>query len=87
MAGYDPEGMENARQMMDIEFASGPYKAAEGADVAVIVTEWNEFRALDLDRLKSVMNAAVLVDLRNIYRPHEVVSHGFAYHCIGKIVE
>lgn len=87
VAGYDPEGMENARQMMDIEFASGPYKAAEGADVAVIVTEWNEFRALDLDRLKSVMNAAVLVDLRNIYRPHEVVSHGFAYHCIGKIVE
>ncbi|MDE1159526.1 MAG: UDP-glucose/GDP-mannose dehydrogenase family protein [Neorhizobium sp.] len=87
VAGYDPEGMANARQMMDIEFASGPYKAAEGADVAVIVTEWNEFRALDFDRLKSVMNSAVLVDLRNIYRPHEVVGHGFAYHCIGKVLE
>ncbi|TWF56567.1 UDP-glucose dehydrogenase family protein [Neorhizobium alkalisoli] len=85
VSGYDPEGMENARQMMDIEFAKGPYQAAEGADVAVLVTEWNEFRALDLNRLKSVMKAPVLVDLRNVYRAHEVEAHGFAYAGVGKV--
>ena len=84
VSGYDPEGMENARQMMEIDFATSPYKAAEGADVAVLVTEWNAFRALDLNRLKSVMNAAVLVDLRNVYRAAEVEAHGFAYHGVGK---
>jgi UDPglucose 6-dehydrogenase len=84
VAGYDPEGMGNARQMMSIEFATSPYQAAEGADVAVLVTEWNEFRALDLDRLKTIMAAPVLVDLRNVYRAHEVESHGFAYHGVGK---
>ncbi|WP_037080375.1 UDP-glucose dehydrogenase family protein [Neorhizobium vignae] len=85
VSGYDPEGMENARQMMDIEFASGPYQAAEGADVAVLVTEWNEFRALDLERLKSVMKSPVLVDLRNVYRAPEVEAHGFAYSGVGKL--
>ncbi len=84
VSGYDPEGMENAKQMMDIEFASGPYQAAEGADVAVLVTEWNEFRALDLDRLKSVMKHPVLVDLRNVYRKPEVEGYGFTYSGIGK---
>jgi UDPglucose 6-dehydrogenase len=81
--GYDPEGMENARHMMNIEFATGPYQAAEGADVVVLVTEWNEFRALDLNRLKSVMKAPVLVDLRNIYRANEMESFGFTYHGVG----
>jgi UDPglucose 6-dehydrogenase len=85
ISGYDPEGMENARQMMDIEFASGPYQAAEGADVAVLVTEWNEFRALDLERLKSVMKSPILVDLRNVYRAREVEAHGFAYTGVGKV--
>jgi len=84
VSGYDPEGMENAKQMMDIEFASGPYQAAEGADVAVLVTEWNEFRALDLERLKSVMKSPILVDLRNVYRAPEVEAHGFAYTGVGK---
>ncbi len=85
ISGYDPEGMENARQMMDIEFANGPYQAAEGADVAVLVTEWNEFRALDLERLKSVMKSPILVDLRNVYRAREVEAHGFAYTGVGKV--
>ncbi|MDR6814851.1 UDPglucose 6-dehydrogenase [Neorhizobium sp. 2083] len=85
ISGYDPEGMENARQMMDIEFAGGPYEAAEGADVAVLVTEWNEFRALDLERLKSVMKSPILVDLRNVYRAREVEAHGFAYTGVGKV--
>ncbi|MGK6312984.1 UDP-glucose dehydrogenase family protein [Neorhizobium sp. DT-125] len=85
VSGYDPEGMANARQLMEIEFASGPYQAAEGADVAVLVTEWNEFRALDLERLKSVMKAPVLVDLRNVYRRPEVEAHGFTYTGVGKV--
>ena len=86
VSGYDPEGMANARQMMDIEFAAGPYEAAEGADVAVLVTEWNAFRALDLDRLKSIMKTPVLVDLRNVYRAQEVEAHGFAYTGVGKSI-
>ena len=85
VTGYDPEGMENARKLIDgIEYATGPYEAAQGADAVVIVTEWNQFRALDLDRLKSTMAAPVLVDLRNIYRPEEVTAHGFTYAGIGR---
>ncbi len=84
VSGYDPEGMDNAKQMMQIDFASGPYQAAEGADVAVLVTEWNEFRALDLERLKSVMKSPILVDLRNVYRAPEVEAHGFTYTGVGK---
>ncbi|TNM65338.1 UDP-glucose dehydrogenase family protein [Aliirhizobium smilacinae] len=84
VAGYDPEGMENAKQLLDIEFTSGPYEAADGADAAVLVTEWNEFRALDLERLKSVMRTPILVDLRNVYRKSELEVHGFSYTSIGK---
>ncbi|WP_313603973.1 UDP-glucose/GDP-mannose dehydrogenase family protein [Rhizobium sp.] len=83
VAGYDPEGMDNARQMMEIDFVTDPYEAAEGADVAVLVTEWNEFRALDLDRLKTIMATPVFVDLRNVYRSSEVRGHGLEYHAIG----
>ena len=83
--GYDPEGMGNARQVIDsITYADDAYGAARGADALVIVTEWNQFRALDFARLKSVMNAPVLVDLRNIYRHDEVTKHGFAYTSIGR---
>jgi UDPglucose 6-dehydrogenase len=80
---YDPVGMTQARHMLSgIEFCDGPYACADGADALVIVTEWEQFRALDFDRLKAVMNSAVLVDLRNIYRPEEI--EGFAYHGIGR---
>lgn len=85
VVGYDPEGMENAKKLMDgLDFAKDPYEAAADADVLVIVTEWNEFRALDFRRLKAVMKAPVLVDLRNIYRPDEVAKHGFAYASVGR---
>ncbi|KQQ60912.1 UDP-glucose 6-dehydrogenase [Rhizobium sp. Leaf311] len=85
VTGYDPEGMANARPLMDgMDYAAGPYEAAQGADAVVIVTEWNQFRALDLDRLKSIMAAPVFVDLRNIYRPEEVTAHGFTYAGIGR---
>jgi UDPglucose 6-dehydrogenase len=85
VTGYDPEGMENARRVLDgIAYADSPYKAAEDADVLVIVTEWNEFRALNLDRLKASMKNPVLVDLRNIYHRDEVTKHGFNYTSVGR---
>ncbi len=80
---YDPVGMEQARQVLaNIEFCDGPYDCARGADALVIVTEWEQFRALDLERLKAVMKQAVLVDLRNVYRPEEL--EGFAYYSVGR---
>ncbi len=85
VVGYDPEGMENARESIDnLECASGPYEAADDADALVIVTEWNQFRALDLPRLKSIMKSPIFVDLRNIYRKDEVEKHGFEYSSVGR---
>jgi len=85
VTGYDPEGMENARLVIDnIAYAEDAYGAARDADALVIVTEWNQFRALDFARLKSLMKAPVLVDLRNIYRHDEVTKHGFAYTSVGR---
>ena len=85
VTGYDPEGMDNARLVIDnIAYAEDAYGAARDADALVIVTEWNQFRALDFARLKSVMKAPVLVDLRNIYRHDEVTKHGFAYTSVGR---
>jgi UDPglucose 6-dehydrogenase len=82
---FDPEGMaEAARLLPSLEYKEGPYEAAEGADALVILTEWDQFRALDLDRIKRLMRAPVLVDLRNIYRPDEVRSRGFTYFSIGR---
>ncbi len=82
---FDPEGRREAEHMLPgITFAAGPYQAAEGAAVLAIVTEWDQFRALDLHRLKSVMAAPVVVDMRNIYRPADMESAGFDYHGIGR---
>ncbi len=85
VTAYDPEGMANAKPLIEgIDYAQGPYEAAQDAEALVIVTEWNQFRALDLARLKSTMKSPVLVDLRNIYRADEVTAHGFAYSSIGR---
>ena len=82
---YDPEGMQAAAELMpDVEFAEGAYEAAVGAEALVIVTEWNAFRSLDFPRLKTLMAAPVLVDLRNIYRRSEVEPHGFVYESVGR---
>lgn len=82
---FDPEGRHEAEKLLpDVHFKSGPYEVAEGADVLLIITEWDEFRALDLDRVKLLMKQPVVVDLRNIYRPHEMVRHGFTYASIGR---
>jgi UDPglucose 6-dehydrogenase len=83
---YDPEGMEAAKGMLqDVSYARDAYDCAEGAHAVAIVTEWNMFRALDLDRLERVMAEPVLVDLRNIYRPDDVRRRGFTYKSIGRV--
>lgn len=82
---YDPEGMAQASKVIEgIEFASDAYDVAEGADCVVLVTEWNEFRTLDLDRLKSAMTGQGFVDLRNVYRREELEAAGFTYSSIGR---
>jgi UDPglucose 6-dehydrogenase len=82
---FDPEGAKEAAHMMpDVSFVSGPYEAAQDADVLLILTEWDQFRALDLDRLKAALKAPVIVDLRNVYKPHEMVRAGFTYASIGR---
>ncbi len=83
--GFDPEAMEQARQIMtDITYAADPYDCAVDADVLVIVTEWDAFRALDMMRVKDLMKAPVVVDLRNIYRPQDMKRRGFTYTSIGR---
>jgi UDPglucose 6-dehydrogenase len=80
----DPQGMEGAAPMIPaVEMIENPYAAAEGAHAVVIVTEWSEYRALDLRRLASVMTRPVLVDLRNIYPPEEAEAAGFELHRVG----
>jgi UDPglucose 6-dehydrogenase len=82
---YDPIGMVQAKIVMpDVAYCDGPYTAAEGADALVIVTEWEQFRALDLARLKRVMTKPVIVDLKNVYRPEELIKAGFTYEGIGR---
>lgn len=82
---YDPAGMEHAKQVLqNVEFCANAYECATDADAVVIVTEWEQFRALDLKRLASCMACPVIVDLRNVYSPDEVVRHGFFYSGVGR---
>lgn len=85
IVAYDPEAMKEAAHLLkDITFAESAYKAVDGADAMVIITEWDQFRALDLGRIKSVMKGNVVVDLRNIYHPGDLTRHGFSYTSIGR---
>jgi UDPglucose 6-dehydrogenase len=85
---YDPVGMEQAKKELGkVTFCQDAYSCAEGASALIIVTEWEQFRALDFGRLKTVMAKPVLVDLRNIYRPDEVTRHGFAYTSVGRVAK
>ena len=82
---YDPVGMAEARRLMpELKTAADPYACLQDADAAVIITEWDEFRALDFDRMKAALRSPVLIDLRNIYKPAEMASRGFAYVSIGR---
>ena len=85
VSAYDPEGMELAKPLMpEVEMAENSYAAIEGADAVVIVTEWDAFRALDLKRVMNLVNAPLLVDLRNIYEPEEMRAAGFTYVSVGR---
>ena len=85
---HDPVGMEQARkELPDIEYCDDPYECVKGADAMVIVTEWVQYRALDLDRIKREMAQPVVVDLRNIYRPEDMAAHGFTYDSVGRSAE
>jgi UDPglucose 6-dehydrogenase len=82
---FDPAGMGHAKMVLpDVTYCEGPYSCADGADGLVIVTEWEQFRALDLDRIKQQMACPVLIDLRNIYSRDDVEKHGFFYMGVGK---
>src|SRR5499427_7313318 len=82
---YDPAGMEQAKQVLaNVTYCRGPYDCVEEADAVVIVTEWEQFRALDMERLRDLMACPVVVDLRNIYRADDMKKHRFAYTSVGR---
>jgi UDPglucose 6-dehydrogenase len=84
---YDPIAVDNARgALKNIIFCEDEYSTAEGSDLLVLATEWNQFRALDLKRLRGLMKAPVVVDLRNIYEPEDMARLGFTYRCVGRPV-
>jgi UDPglucose 6-dehydrogenase len=81
---FDPEGMEQAKKLMDIETCADAYETMAGADGLVLLTEWNEFRALNMVRVRELLKHKVIVDLRNIYAPAQMQAYGFSYHSIGR---
>ena len=82
---FDPAAMDNARSFFDdVTYCDDTYAAAAGADLLVIATEWNQFRNLDFERLKTEMRAPVVVDLRNVYDPVKMREMGLDYTCVGR---
>ncbi|MCX6766053.1 MAG: UDP-glucose/GDP-mannose dehydrogenase family protein [Candidatus Moranbacteria bacterium] len=82
---HDPHGMEAAKGLMpDVEYVSDPYEATRDADCVVLLTEWNEYRALDLDKLKKLMKSPLFIDLRNVYEPEALKEKGFEYFGVGR---
>jgi UDPglucose 6-dehydrogenase len=82
---YDPQAMDSVRkELPDLTLCSDAYEACRGADALVIVTEWNQFRMLDLDRIRSLLARPVIVDLRNVYDPSSMRAAGFEYVCVGR---
>jgi UDPglucose 6-dehydrogenase len=86
LRAFDPSGMDSARQLLpaSVEYAASALEAAEGADALVLLTEWNEFRALAPSRLRAAMRGDVLLDFRNVYDPEAMRAAGFRYHSIGR---
>jgi len=81
---FDPEGTKEARKHFEVDYCSETYEALQGADGVVILTEWNEFRALDLPRVKSLLKTPLMIDLRNIYKPDILHDAGFSYVSVGR---
>ncbi|MGE8944233.1 UDP-glucose dehydrogenase family protein [Leptospira interrogans] len=83
---YDPQGRKHGESLLPgVDWRESALEAAQSADIAVVVTEWNEFRALDLTALKQAMRGSVLVDLRNVYHPRDAIAQGFTYTSIGRV--
>jgi UDPglucose 6-dehydrogenase len=84
---YDPAAMAEAHKLLpEVTTEADPYVCIEGADALVILTEWDQFRALDLDRVRTMLRNPVVVDLRNVYKPADMVARGFTYISIGRPV-
>ena len=82
---FDPAGMREAGKLLrGVAFGEGIYETLDGADAVTIITEWDEFRALDLDRVKTLLKTPIMIDLRNIYRPAQMIERGFHYYSIGR---
>ncbi len=82
---YDPESMHEAGKLFtDVDFCDGPYHAIDGADAMVLITEWDQFRALDMDRAKKLLKTPTIVDLRNVYQPADMKRRGFNYTSVGR---
>jgi len=82
---FDPEGMDEAKKLMpDLAYCDDAYATMEGADAVILVTEWNEFRGLDLERVKSLLRQPLIIDLRNVYQPEDMAKAGFVYHSVGR---
>jgi UDPglucose 6-dehydrogenase len=82
---HDPQGMKEAKKLLpDLVYCSGPYEACEGSDAVVLLTEWREYRALDLQKLKKLLKKPVFVDLRNVYRRKQMEEAGFIYYSVGR---
>ena len=82
---YDPESMERAKEILnDVEYCENPYDAAENADALLILTEWDEFKEMDMEKIKSLMKHNLIIDGRNIYNADDVKKEGFNYISIGR---
>ncbi|MCC9625523.1 UDP-glucose/GDP-mannose dehydrogenase family protein [Thalassospira sp. MA62] len=82
---YDPEAIEEAKKLLDgVVYCENAYQTIDGADVMVVLTEWNEFRGMDIERMKNLLKHPTIVDLRNVYEPTEMAENGFSYSCIGR---
>ena len=81
---YDPEGGKEAKARLNLDMCADAYDALAGADGVVLLTEWNQFRALDLNKVKSLLKKPLMVDLRNIYRPDMMADAGFEYYSVGR---
>ncbi|HEB57150.1 MAG TPA: UDP-glucose/GDP-mannose dehydrogenase family protein [Gammaproteobacteria bacterium] len=83
---HDPQGMEEAKRLLpsQITFCQDVYEALQGADAVVLMTEWNEYRGLDMEKIRKMMRGNTFVDLRNVYEPNDMKMSGFEYHCVGR---
>jgi UDPglucose 6-dehydrogenase len=88
IVAHDPAGMDNARRILpEIGYAATPYAAATNADAAVLATDWQDYRGLDLLHLRSLMRRPVFIDLRNLYRGADMAAAGFTYRSVGRPTE